>query len=431
MPMKGINGFMQITTAYWFLFSISKNNMVASKKATTQQHNNKSNNTTTQTKNKTTKTKMKLCMVSKYFYPHEGGIETNVHDIAKQLSEEGETVQVVCSNSPKSKKYEKKDGFEIYRSRPFFTLFNTPFFPGCFIDLMRNDYDLIHIHLPDPFGSFFTYIAAKLRRKPIVATYHADIYREGWFYKPFWAMYNIFLKLFLRSCRNINVTSLMYASGSPYLRDFQDKLVQIPSWVDLRKFNPTVNGSEIRKKHKIGDRKVILFTGRLVPYKGLRYLIEAFPLIKKEISDAVLVVVGEGPLEEDLKSLAKGDNDIIFAGRVTDSELPKYYAMCDVFVLPSVTRQEAYGLVMVEVMACGKPLISTNFSGMPFVVGESGFVVPPRDPKALSEAILRVLKDDALRERLGRISVRRSKEIFSRDVVLKKLEEVYEAALKR
>jgi glycosyltransferase involved in cell wall biosynthesis len=124
-----------------------------------------------------------------------------------------------------------------------------------------------------------------------------------------------------------------------------------------------------------------------------------------------------------------GLDNVYFAGYVSDDDLLDYYMVCDLFVLPSVTRQEAFGLVLVEAMAFGKPVISTNFSGMPYVVGDAGLLVEPRNPKALVEAINKILSDPVLSAELGRRGRRRVEELFEREVVCKKIREAYTSAI--
>jgi rhamnosyl/mannosyltransferase len=142
----------------------------------------------------------------------------------------------------------------------------------------------------------------------------------------------------------------------------------------------------------------VLAVGRLVGYKGFDVLVEAARGL-----DAVVVIVGGGPLEAALKGAAGGN--VVFAGRVDEAELPAYYAACDVFCLPSVSIAEAFGIVLLEAMASGKPLVTTSLpTGVSAVNrdGETGLVVPPRDAELLREALRTVLEDGARRAAMGR-----------------------------
>lgn len=372
---------------------------------------------------------MKVCMVSKHFFPYAGGLEARVLELAKWLVEKKHDVQVVTAHEEGTLSEETVSGIKVKRSPDWFSLFNAPFNPGILTTLLRSDYDLIDVNLPDPVNSVFAYIGSVLRRKPLVVTYHADIVREGLFHLPFKALYYPILWLVLRRAQRILVTSPNYAESSSFLSGFMDKVTVASSFVDTQVFNPKVDGGGVRQELGIGNRKMVLFVGRLVAYKGLDYLIRA----SKELGDVVLVIVGEGQEEERLKDVAKeaGEGNVVFTGLVGDDSLPQYYAACDVFVLPSVTRQEAFGLVLVEAMASGKPVVSSNFSGMPYVVGDAGLLVEPRDPGALAEAVNRLLGDDALSSKLGSLGRKRAVELFSIDAVCSIVEGVYKSSCNR
>ncbi len=355
--------------------------------------------------------------LTKYFHPNKGGIESNVLGISEELAKRGQEVLVLASNLPPTKKFEKYKGIKIKRSSIFFTLFRDPFTPGMFLDLLGEDYDLIHLHLPDPFNSILAVVASFLRRKPLVVTYHADIIKKRWYHQPFTFLYSFFQSLTLKKASLIIATSPSYAKESPVLRKFEfwEKLEVVPNFVDEKKFS-------IKKTR--GKGKVIFFLGRLIPYKGVSYLIKAFPQVKEKIKDAQLIIAGRGPLKKELRKESRGMDGISFI-EPNDEELPSLYANCDIFVLPSVTRQEAFGITLLEAMISGKPCISTNISGMPFVIGDSGILVPPRNSKALGKAIIKILSDEKLAEKLGEKAKKRVEENFTKEKVVDKLIEVY------
>jgi rhamnosyl/mannosyltransferase len=375
---------------------------------------------------------MKILQITKYFYPNKGGIESNVLGISEELVKRGKRVTVLASNHPKTKRSEIYHGIKIKRSRIFFTLFRDPFHPGILIDLFQEKYDLIHLHLPDPFNSFFAWIASLLREKPLIITYHADILKERWYHKPFTFLYNFFQNLILNHSEFILATTPNYVKESSTLKKFEKKIKIVPNFVDFekfKKFNQKVEANEIKKikrRYSLENKKIILFLGRLIPYKGVEYLIQAFSEVKEVMKDSILVIAGEGPLRKSLVELSRGMKDVVFIKTLKDEEVPSLFASCDVFVLPSVTRQEAFGIVLLEAMIMEKPVISTNISGMPFVVNKAGILVPPRDTQALSDAIIKILSDEKLAKKLGRKARRRVKEEFTREKVVDKIEKVYE-----
>ena len=174
-----------------------------------------------------------------------------------------------------------------------------------------------------------------------------------------------------------------------------------------------------------------MFVGRLVYYKGVEVLLDAMARCA-----GTLLIVGDGPLEPALRqrATALGIQDrVVFAERVSDEDLPAYYQASDVFVLPSIARTETFGVVQVEAMAAGLPVVSTNLpTGVPWVNrdGVSGLVVPPADVGALADAMGCLLADPELRERLGRNAAQRADDLFSRDRMVAAFRDVVERAVR-
>jgi len=376
--------------------------------------------------------KMKVCVVSKHYYPFAGGLESRVVSLSEWLVGNGHSVSVLTSLEPNTKAEDIVKGVVVHRSKSLFSLFNAPFMPQVFSRLFSLDYDLIDVNMPDPVNSIFVYLACVLRGKPFTVTYHADIIKEEWYHAPFRVLYGGFLYLVLGRAGRIFVTSPNYAESSGVLKRFRDKIVVAPSFVDVQRLKPGLDGSNVMVKYGLEGKKVVLFVGRLVAYKGLDYLIDAFGSLSKDF-DAALIIVGDGPLEAELKDKVRklGLSNVFLSGVVSENVLPQYYAACDVFVLPSVTRAEAFGLVLVEALSCGKPVVSTNFSGMPYVVGDAGILVPPRDVSALRNAIGRILSDGKLASELGAKGRKRVAELFSRDVVCRRILDVYKQVSNR
>jgi len=180
----------------------------------------------------------------------------------------------------------------------------------------------------------------------------------------------------------------------------------------------------IEIKKQIGS-PIVLFVGRLVYYKGVEYLIRAFKNI-----NAQLVLVGSGPLENDLKHLAKDleiEERVHFLNNIPDADLKAFYHACDIFVLPSIEKTECFGLVQLEAMACGKPVISTNLpTGVPWINQhkKTGLVVPPKDVEALHQAIVFLLENEKLRNEYGKNGQERVKE-FTIDLMVEKINNLY------
>ncbi len=364
---------------------------------------------------------MRIAQVTKYFYPHHGGIESNILGISRGIVEKGNDVLVFTSNIPKSKRYEIFNGIKIFRARNLFTIFNAPLSPGIFIGLLRNDYDLIHVHFPDPFNSVFAWLASWIKRKPLIITYHSDIVGKRFYHLPFIHLFGWVENRILSHAKKIIVTTPTYVDGSRALRMFRDKVVIIPNFVDERVFSPDTDSSRVRERYGLANENVVLFLGRLVSYKGVEYLIDAFRGIK---NDPVLVIAGRGPLKKKLIKRARGIPNVRFIVP-DDDEIPALYSSCDIFVLPSITRQEAFGIALLEAMASGKPTITTTISGMPSVVGDTGILVEPKQPKDIRGAILRLLSDRELCRYLGKKARKRVEDKFTLEVVVEKMERLY------
>jgi len=218
------------------------------------------------------------------------------------------------------------------------------------------------------------------------------------------------LPTYIRNFKRIISTSRKYAGSSLILKRWASKVAIIPNGVDCERFRPDLNPTEIRRKLKLGRNKAVLFVGALSKwhrYKGLDTLIEGFALVKKQRGDTTLIVVGEGSLRPYYQKLASRfglTREVVFAGDVSDHDLPSYYAASDLLVLPSKDRSEGFGLTILEANACGKPAIGSDVGGIPDAIrhGFNGLLVPPNDPQALSTAIRYVVEDDSLRREIGK-----------------------------
>lgn len=217
-----------------------------------------------------------------------------------------------------------------------------------------------------------------------------------------------------------------------YLVD-SSKIHVIYNGVDVEKFNPNLNGLIIRDKFKIKEGEpLILFVGRLAPYKGLHLLLEAFHNVLKQAKAKLMIV---GASRYDFPRIEKFLNEkikkaLIFVGYAPEEELPLYYAACDIFCFPSLW--EGFGLPLVEAQACGKPVVAFNHCAMPEIVrsNETGILVPPKNLKKLSEALIRLLKNEDERVKMGENGWKLVKKYFTWDKTVKETLSVYNAVMK-
>ncbi len=389
---------------------------------------------------------MRILNITKYFYPKYGGIETRNFEVSRYLSQKGFEIYVSTSKHAQNlDDFEVYEGINIRRHKILFKPFNDVFYPGIIKDIFRLDFDLVHVDLPDPVNSIFAFFASVIKNKPLIITYHADIEKEELEKFPtsmILKAYNIILKFILQRAKKIFVTSKDYAKSSKNLRNFKfedeskdGKLVLSPSFIEGDELN-IENYDEIEKiKKNLGleNKKIILFVGRLVHYKGVEYLLKSFKKVEKNFNDVVLLIIGDGPLRNQLENIVKNENikNVQFLGKV--KELKYYYALCDIFVLPSITRQEAFGLVLIEAMYFGKPCITTNIeSGMKYVVdyGNAGILVKEKNTEELKDAIENLIVNENLRKEIGKKAIKRVLEKFTSRVVLEKFEKEIKSIIK-
>ena len=366
---------------------------------------------------------MKVLIVSKYFYPQVGGVESNAFYVARELVKRGADVTVLASGEKRSE--ERIEGIKVIRLPTWLTIGPAPISPGVFTAVLRQKFDIANLHDPNPAQNFFAWLALRLKRKPFVVTYHSDIVPYSLSIKLMKYLYvHFFQRYFLfRKAKQLMPTSPQYIEISDILHHFRHKCSIVPNGVDLAVFKP--------KKIKTSG-KDILFVGRLIYYKGLQYLIKAMPEILEKVPDAKLTIVGDGPLKGEWMALArrlKVDHKIDWKGRVSDEEMLREYQKCDVFVLPSIYKTEAFGIVLLEAMACGKPCVGTNVSGTEFVLDDSGIAVDPEDEEQLSTAIVRVLTNKKLAAEMSRKGLAKVKG-FDWKKIADQVLNVYKGALK-
>ena len=379
-----------------------------------------------------------VLVVTPYFYPEGGGLENYAYNISKRLVKKGYHIKVLCSTYKNSKE-ETIDGIRIIRQRPDFILSNTPVKLDLFFKISRlikeNDFDLINAHTPVPYYADVAAIAGKMYGIPFVLTYHNDLVKES-FLNILAQAYNYSVNpLTLALSTKIITPSAYCFNESSHLMKVKKKIVWIPPAADTNIFFPG-DSKEIFEWHNVPEKsKIVLFVGSLGSshaHKGVDYLIKAMGMVSKKIPDSYLIVVGEGDMKEHygkLSSSAGIQDRVIFTGHVSTGRISPYYRGCDVLVLPSITIAEGTGMTLLEANACGKPVIGTKIGGIKYVIknGETGLLVPPEDSAALAKAIIKILKNRKLADKMGAKGRKLVEEKYSWEKVSKMTEEVYES----
>lgn len=333
---------------------------------------------------------MKLLIATPYFGTHVGGLEHYVQHTAEALAARGWEVHVVTSGAPKTtgltgSTTEQVGGLTIHRLRTSFVLSNTPVGLGWMLAARRLIRelapDVINVHAPVP--SVALAVTAAAGSTPVVVTYHAGSMKKG---QPVIdAVIGVYERVLLpwmlgRANRIICASNFV---RDQFLGKWQDKSVTITPGVDMSVFTtsklPRTSGQ-------------VLFAGDFRdPRKGLSTLLEAI----KHIPEATLVVAGMGePVNQDR---------VDFVGRVDQAALAQLMQTSRLLVLPSTTDAESFGMVLIEAMACGLPVVGSRIGGIPTVIshGHNGLLIPAGDAKALAEAIHQILADEKLAARLG------------------------------
>jgi len=363
--------------------------------------------------------KLKVLHVGKFYPPHMGGIETHLEALCGALRESIDVRVVVASNDHRSTD-EVLDGVPVSRVATALTLFSTPFCPALVSKIRNSDADLVHIHLPNP-AAVLAYLASRHPGR-VLFTYHSDTVRQ----RKLGALFEPVLHKALRRSSAIIATSPDYVRTSPVLSAYRDRCHVIPYGIPVERFERYDADAVQRLRQQYGER-LIISVGRLVYYKGFEHLIRAMTRVSGK-----LLIVGDGPLRTDLENLTAqiGVKDkVVFTGAIQNHDIVPYYHAADVFVLASVARSEAFGIVQIEAMAAGKPVVNTQLdSGVPFVSlhEKTGLTVLPGDPEALAAAINQLLNNESLRLSLGNAARERARQKFSLEAMASRTVKLYE-----
>lgn len=361
---------------------------------------------------------IRILQIGKFYSPYAGGIETHLEELSEQLQSFAD-VKVIVANTARRSVTEQVSGVTVHRVGTLGTFANTPISPGMVSAIRNTPADIVHIHWPNP-AAALAYLASGHTGR-LVLTYHSDIVKQ----KAAASLFRPVLNLLMARCEAVIATSPNYVETSPILQQHRKRCHVIPYGIGIEKLGAPdhVLVEELRRKY--GPR-IVLSVGRFVYYKGFEYLIEAMRAVNGRA-----LIVGDGPLREKLRSLAQthGVADRVeFIGEQRGKALVSYFHAADLFVLPSIARSEAFGIVQLEAMACGKAVVNTRLdSGVPYVSldGVTGLTVPPADAGALASAITSLLDNDELRARFGETGRKRVAREFSLETMVRRVCQVY------
>ncbi len=332
------------------------------------------------------------------YFPDTGGVENTVLETARGLVARGHVVDVLCGTG-KARRSARLDGVTVRRLRTPFHVANTPITPTLPWHLLTARYDIVHAHLPTPWSADWPSFIGRIRRLPSVITYNNEIIGRG-VSGGIAALYRgLVLPLTLAAATRIIVSTERYREISPLLRRQRHKTRVIPYGVDSERF--AIGSSAAACRQTIFFLAVL---DQFHSYKGLDDLLAAVSALRTRLPSVRLVVGGAGNALAAYRAEAErlGVADITdFVGFISDEDLPRYYQEAAVFCLPSTSSmQEGFGLVLLEAMSCGTPVVTTDVVGMAPEIRDAaaGMVVPPRNPSELACALEAMLADRSRRE---------------------------------
>jgi rhamnosyl/mannosyltransferase len=368
---------------------------------------------------------MRVLQLGKYYYPYRGGIESHLRLLAERLGR-SQTVEVVVYNRDRRTVHERVGGVSVTRVATLGRVASTEICPRLIGELSRHTYDVLHLHAPNPMAMLAYALARKPRQHALVITHHSDVIRQRGLRMALGPIFSAVM----RRADAIIVNSQRYLETSPELAPYRSKSSVIPLGIEEQAASgdPSPRLVEFASRHR---GRVVLAVGRMVPYKGFRILLRALASI-----DAGLILVGSGPLEQELRREASAlgiTERVAFLGDVEPIELRGAYGLAQVFALPSVERSEAFGVVQLEAMAAGVPIVNTDLaSGVPEVSphGVTGLTVQPGDPAAFGAALARILDAPELGARLGEAGRNRVRAQFTAERMVEQISTLYGSVIR-
>ena len=391
---------------------------------------------------------MKIAQVVCRFKPYKSGISNLAYNQSLGLAKLSHQVTVFTPLYGEEDKKFTRSEFRIKRLIAWGKIGNGAFLPQLFWQL--KGFDIVHLHYPF-FGAAEIVWLLKLlfnKKMKLVITYHMDVI-GGIFLKPFFKFHTKFIMpRIIKAADKVIVTSFDYAQNSnikELVKNNLEKFMEIPPSVDLARFFPLAKDKELLYKYSVHPEfdKIMLFVGALDKahyFKGIEFLINSFKVLDYSVrQDSVykikLLIVGEGNLKSRYQDQAASvglQDKIIFAGPVSDLDLPKYYNLADVVVLPSIDRSEAFGITLIEAMACAKPVVAANLPGVRSVVenGLNGFIFEVLQEGDLANQINKLFSDKSLIEKIGQAGRQKVEKFYNAEILIQKLEKLYLEILK-
>ncbi len=358
---------------------------------------------------------MKICMVTEFYLPSVGGIPFHVYYLSKELKKRGHEVTILTSGDRKDNA--EKDVVRIGRGVPVYingsiARFTLDFSLTTKIKsfFIKNNFDIIHIHgIPAP---TLPYMALKYGRGRVVFTFHSYMERS-----LYYKIFKNYLNKILQNTIKIAVSEAAAFCTSRYIKG---RFYIIPNGIELKEYFPS--GEKFRNP-------TVLFIGRFEPRKGVTLLMDAIPLIREKINNVKFIMVGTGPLLPLIKKRMKTMEGVEFLGKISEKKKIELLRKSHLLVVPS-TRGESFGIVLLEGMATGTPVLASDIPGYRCVIRnlENGILFPPKDPPSLARSVIEILSTPSLYKRIRLNGLKEVKK-YSWENIAEKIERVYDSGV--
>ncbi len=348
---------------------------------------------------------MKILIVLTYYRPHISGLTIYVERLARGLARRGHQVTVLTSHFDRALPYrEEMDGVTVIRQPVLFKLSKGVIQPGITLralaQMLKND--VVSIHMPQAEAGALSFLGCVVARKAVVLTYHCDLQLPP-------GLLNRFIDRLVYATNYIGgifahcIISYTedYANHSPLLSHFRKKIKVIYPPVEMPPPNPQAV-ARLRARFSTNGHRVVGFAARFAEEKGVDYLLESIPYVRAEIPDVKFLlagprhrVIGENVWERLQSLIAQNKETVEIAGEIPNQELGNFFGACDVLTVPSINSTESFGLVQVEAMLSGCPVVASNLPGVrePVRLTGMGEIVPIKDARALAAAIVKVIQN--------------------------------------